>query len=74
VAIMTADPGEMRELILPALRAGWEMHENYTPGTDAGIGASLFDSGEQRRSGQRRTGARMTESDLKRIQLHRVTG
>lgn len=31
---MTADPGEMRELILPTLRAGCEMHENYTPSTD----------------------------------------
>jgi hypothetical protein len=28
VAIMTAAPGEIRELILPALRADHEMHEN----------------------------------------------
>jgi surfactin synthase thioesterase subunit len=34
VAIMTADLGEMRELILPTLRADREMHENYTPSTD----------------------------------------
>ena len=34
VAIMTADLGEMRELILPTLRADCEIHENYTPSTD----------------------------------------
>lgn len=35
-----ADP-DMRELILPALRADVEMHESYTPGTDAPLAAPI---------------------------------
>ncbi|MFF9035956.1 thioesterase II family protein [Streptomyces sp. NPDC014892] len=35
------DDPEMREMILPALRADVEMHENYTPSTDLPLQAPL---------------------------------
>ena len=59
VAIMTADLGEMRELILPTLRADCEMHENYTPRTDEPVTVPVWPiRGSKQRSGQRRTGSR----------------
>jgi len=71
---MTADLGEMRELILPTLRADCEMHENYTPRSDEPVTVPVCPiRGGKRRSGQRRTGSRewrnATSSQFSFIQL-----